>query len=118
MPQRQAAFDVGRLEQVMINLLKNAAESGAPPAAGTVSVQARAQGFLIEGADRGVGLGEQALRDALLPFFSTQATGTGLALTLCREIIDAHGGRLSLANRPGGAARSGNPSAIIGAARA
>ena len=103
-PQRQAAFDVGQLEQVMINLLKNAAESGSPPEAITVSVKARAQGFLIEVADRGVGLGEQALRDALLPFFSTKPTGTGPGLTLCREIIEAHGGRLSLANRPGGGA--------------
>ena len=103
-PERQAAFDVGQLEQVMINLLKNAAESGSAPEAITVSVQTRAQGFLIEVADRGGGLGEQALRDALLPFFSTKPTGSGLGLTLCREIIEAHGGRLSLANRPDGGA--------------
>jgi signal transduction histidine kinase len=44
------------------------------------------------------------LRDALLPFYSTKATGTGLGLTLCREIVDAHGGRLSIANREGGGA--------------
>jgi hypothetical protein len=48
------------------------------------------------------GLAESVLRDALLPFFSTKETGTGLGLTLCREIIEAHGGRLSLANRPDG----------------
>ena len=104
LPERQAAFDVGQLEQVMINLLKNAAESGSAPEAITVSVQTRAQGFLLEVADRGAGLGEQALRDALLPFFSTKPAGTGLGLTLCREVIEAHGGRLNLANRPGGGA--------------
>lgn len=103
-PERRAAFDVGQLEQVMINLLKNARESGSPPEAISVSVRSRAQGFLIEVADRGGGLSEQVLRDALLPFFSTKPTGTGLGLTLCREIIEAHGGRLSLANRPGGGA--------------
>ena len=44
------------------------------------------------------------LRDALLPFYSTKPKGTGLGLTLCREIVDAHGGRLSIANREGGGA--------------
>ena len=104
LPQREATFDVGQLEQVMINLLKNAAESGSAPEAITVSVHPRAQGFVIEVADRGTGLSEQVLRDALLPFFSTKPSGTGLGLTLCREIIEAHGGRLTLANRPAGGA--------------
>jgi two-component system nitrogen regulation sensor histidine kinase NtrY len=102
LPQHEASFDVGQLEQVMINLLKNAAESGSPPEAITVSVRARVQGFVIEVADRGSGLSEQVLRDALLPFFSTKPSGTGLGLTLCREIVEAHGGRLTLANRPNG----------------
>jgi len=104
LPQREASFDVGQLEQVMINLLKNAAESGSAPEAVSVSVTPRAQGFVIEVADRGTGLSEQVLRDALLPFFSTKPSGTGLGLTLCREIVEAHGGRLTLANRPGGGA--------------
>jgi nitrogen fixation/metabolism regulation signal transduction histidine kinase len=104
LPQREASFDVGQLEQVMINLLKNAAESGSAPDAVTVGVHPRGQGVLIEVADRGTGLSEQVLRDALLPFFSTKPSGTGLGLTLCREIVEAHGGRLTLANRPGGGA--------------
>lgn len=102
LPHREASFDVGQLEQVMINLLKNAAESGSPPEAVTVSVHARAQGFVLEVADRGSGLSDHVLRDALLPFFSTKPSGTGLGLTLCREIVEAHGGRLTLGNRPGG----------------
>jgi signal transduction histidine kinase len=49
-------------------------------------------------------LSTDTLRDALLPFYSTKPAGTGLGLTLCREIIEAHDGRLSLANRAGGGA--------------
>jgi nitrogen fixation/metabolism regulation signal transduction histidine kinase len=104
LPADAGSFDARQLEQVMINLLKNAAESGSPPAEITVAVQHVAPGFRIEVADRGTGLTEGTLRDALLPFFSTKPAGTGLGLTLCREIVEAHGGRLSLANRPGGGA--------------
>jgi nitrogen fixation/metabolism regulation signal transduction histidine kinase len=103
-PQGAASFDASQLEQVMINLLKNAAESGSPPDDITVRVQRASPGFTIEVGDRGAGLSTDTLRDALLPFYSTKPAGTGLGLTLCREIIEAHDGRLSLANRAGGGA--------------
>ncbi|HUJ52173.1 MAG TPA: ATP-binding protein [Steroidobacteraceae bacterium] len=104
LPEAQANFDAAQIEQVLINRLKNAAESGSPPEEITVGVRSGAPGFRLEIADRGCGLSDSVLRDALLPFFSTKAAGTGLGLTLCREIVEAHGGRLSLANRPGGGA--------------
>jgi signal transduction histidine kinase len=107
-PAQPAVFDASQFEQVLINLLKNAAESGSAPEDITVSVHAATDsgtaGWSIEVADRGSGLTEDVLRDALLPFYSTKPSGTGLGLTLCREIVEAHGGRLSLANREGGGA--------------
>ncbi len=108
LPSRPASFDSGQLEQVMINLLKNAAESGSRPEEITVAARDAGASFVIEVADRGTGLTDEVLRDALLPFYSTKPTGTGLGLTLCREIVEAHGGRLSLANRP-----DGPPGAIV-----
>jgi signal transduction histidine kinase len=103
-PQSTGVFDASQMEQVLINLLKNAAESGSAAADISLSLRELSDGVLIEVADRGSGLSENVLRDALLPFYSTKAAGTGLGLTVCREIVDAHGGRLSLANRAEGGA--------------
>jgi signal transduction histidine kinase len=104
LPARPAWVDAAQIEQVLINLVKNAIESGSPEDEVTLAVSERAGGVAIEVGDRGAGLAGEVLRDALLPFYSTKAKGTGLGLTLCREIVDAHGGRLSIANREGGGA--------------
>jgi len=52
--------------------------------------------------DRGKGMTEAVLTNALVPFYSTKRSGTGLGLALTREIIEAHGGRIALSNREGG----------------
>lgn len=105
LPQSSSYFDPGQIQQVLINLLKNASESGSPAEAIELSVEQHAQGVHICVADRGPGMSEMVLQNALLPFYSTKQTGTGLGLTLCREIVEAHGGRLSLMNRAGGGLR-------------
>src|SRR4051812_34253715 len=104
LPSRAAAFDTAQVEQALINLLKNARESGSAPGTIELAVQVAPRGFSIEVRDRGPGFTQAALENALVPFYSTKATGTGLGLTLCREIVEAHGGRLRLANREGGGA--------------
>lgn len=102
LPDRTACFDPAQIEQVMINLLKNAHESGSAPEDVSVSVMAVNGMHRVCVSDRGTGMPEKVLKSALLPFYSTKQRGSGLGLPLCREIVEAHGGRLSLANREGG----------------
>lgn len=102
LPPERASFDPGQMEQALLNLLKNAHESGSP--AGDVELTIRpAPGVLrIEVLDRGQGMNDAVLTNALVPFYSTKRAGTGLGLALAREIAEAHGGRITLANREGG----------------
>jgi nitrogen fixation/metabolism regulation signal transduction histidine kinase len=97
-----ARFDAAQLEQVLINLVKNAHESGSPASEVRLRIRAQARGLLMQVADRGCGMSEDVLQQALLPFYSTKTAGTGLGLTVSREIIEAHGGRLNVSNRDGG----------------
>jgi nitrogen fixation/metabolism regulation signal transduction histidine kinase len=102
LPEASARFDPAQLEQALVNLLRNAHEAGSPPEAVQLRVKKLPAGIAIEVADRGSGMSEAVLAQALLPFYSTKRGGTGLGLALVREIAEAHGGRVAIANRSGG----------------
>jgi len=102
LPEAPGWFDPAQLEQVLINLVKNAQEAGSPPEDIVLTVADDGRSTRLQVLDRGTGMSEAVLQNALLPFYSTKRAGSGLGLSLCREIAEAHGGGLSLANRPDG----------------
>ncbi|MGN2245862.1 sensor histidine kinase [Frateuria sp. GZRR35] len=104
-PTEPGWFDKAQIEQVLINLIKNAHEAGGSEEGVTLSLAQVGHDWRIEVADRGPGMSETVLAQALLPFYSTKRSGTGLGLALAREITEAHGGRIALANREDGGLR-------------
>lgn len=102
-PEAAGWFDASQVEQVLINLLKNAVEAGSAPEKVQLEARVDAHGTTrMEVLDRGKGMSAEALGNAILPFYTTKEGGSGLGLALCREIVAAHGGSFALANRDGG----------------
>ena len=98
--------DRSQLEQVLINLIKNAYESGATKVELSMqplpSLQEGAGGgSLIRVKDNGSGMSPDVVDHAFIPFFTTKPNGTGIGLSLCRQIILKHGGTIRMESEEG-----------------
>jgi two-component system, NtrC family, sensor kinase len=99
--------DGAKLEGVVINLVKNAAEAVARtgrPGHVTVRTHAAAGTVVIEVEDDGAGVADDARAHLFEPFFSSKPSGTGLGLATARRIVEAHGGRIEAADGARGGA--------------
>lgn len=98
----EVRVDPAQMEQALLNVLRNAHESGTPPEAVELRLRRVGVRWCLDVLDRGPGMSDAVLAQALLPFYSTKRSGTGLGLALTREIVEAHGGEIRLHNREGG----------------
>jgi signal transduction histidine kinase len=105
-------LDKNQIEQVVINLLKNAAESIDREGSITVSTGLEEGVPWLTIDDTGPGIAEEARSELFTPFFTTKREGCGLGLTLVKEVLTRHGFGFSLESTPEGACftiRFGDP---------
>lgn len=103
----EVLIDRIQIQQVLINLIKNAAEAmeRSPRKELTITIaRAASERVRLAVADTGPGLSPEAGEKLFQAFVTTKATGMGMGLSICRGIIEAHGGRLWYEDNPGGGA--------------
>ena len=100
-PLPELNFDARQILQVLINLFKNALE--AMPRGGEITVTTRARGGSVEVvvADTGEGMPPEVAANIFQPYFTTKAKGTGLGLAISQNIVQEHGGALTVESTPG-----------------
>lgn len=93
--------DPVKLQQALINLLKNAIESVADEGTVSMDINSADHSCTITIADNGCGMSEEELQTVYTPFVTTKKEGTGLGLPITRRIIENHNGSMKIQSEPG-----------------
>ncbi|MEA3016354.1 MAG: two-component system, LuxR family, sensor kinase FixL, partial [Sphingomonadales bacterium] len=107
-PSLKVDADPVQIQQVLINLVRNAAEAMEQSGERRLSVTAKREGDRVEICvqDSGPGIAQDSRAHLFEPFQSTKAAGMGIGLSICRTIVEAHQGRIWLADDGEGAGAS------------
>jgi two-component system sensor kinase FixL len=100
----EAVIDKIQIQQVLLNLMRNAVEAMAGSARRELSITTVRAGDMVEisVADTGPGLPESVRARLFQPFVTTKSSGMGVGLSVCRTIVEAHGGELRVEDGAGG----------------
>jgi len=95
------SIDEKQIQEVLVNIIKNAAE--AMPGGGMITIVTSQEGqsLRIDITDTGEGISDEAMKKMFVPFFTTKEKGTGLGLPVCYGIIKVHGGELKFNSEVG-----------------
>lgn len=95
--------DRSMIEQILINLVKNACEARRPDQPLTVNIDAFSREGIVYLSvhDNGTGISKEAIDKIFVPFFTTKPSGSGIGLSLCRQIMNLHNGSISVSSEEG-----------------
>jgi nitrogen fixation/metabolism regulation signal transduction histidine kinase len=94
----EVSADRALLDQVLVNVVKNALDAVRESGHGRIALRGRQQlgRTVISVCDNGTGIDAETLTQVFVPFFTTKREGSGIGLSLCRQIMTAHGGEIAI----------------------
>jgi signal transduction histidine kinase len=94
--------DFAQVEQILINLIKNSTEALSGRKDGTIHLKAfkADDGIILQVEDNGTGIPGEIIEDIFVPFYTTKKSGSGIGLSLSRQIMQNHDGTISVISSP------------------
>jgi signal transduction histidine kinase len=94
--------DYAQVEQILINLIKNAIEALSGRKDGIIHLKAfyADEGIIIQVEDNGIGISGDIIEDIFVPFYTTKENGSGIGLSLSKQIMQNHDGTISVNSAP------------------